>query len=555
MNRNIAIILVVGVIIFAAGQAPLILVNAQNPTQSFTTTTFDGVQIAYDVTMKPDTPMNAPVAILIHGFSGNRIMMRMIAFALAEKGFICASIDLRGHGSSEGIMAGTDSFVNDVKTVIAALQTRGTGNTSSLLLIGHSMGGRVALTLGSQLTSVAAVIGVAPATSPSLVNTTTPRNLLLIISTGDTVVNATTVKQTFYRSINGTGGPNTVYPIAGTNRELFVVDGPDHLSIIYNAAVIAQIVKWATTYVLGADQPLGIGPDVIYMAVYVSIAGGVIMIISALALAHERLRPRKVKSEAPDRADIKGLLILGILAILLAGILGSVVAVIITFFLVLVTPLFISNFLTGIFLGNSIILGIFAMMKLRRSNKGFSYLRFLKGSIIRPSIKMDPVFGIVGAIAFMALLATTLGSNTTSTFSTASLRLICLPFYAVIFALIFMFYESFFKAVARPLISDGGKRMVYSMIFEVIVLLTAFVIELVVITTLLSFVMPSLGIGSLILGLGVQMVLLVFVPLAIGVVSAELFYEKTGGWLAQILIGALVFASLTLVFSPVMHAF
>jgi hypothetical protein len=67
--------------------------------------------------------------------------------------------------------------------------------------------------------------------------------------------------------------------------------------------------------------------------------------------------------------------------------------------------------------------------------------------------------------------------------------------------------------------------------------------------------MPSLGIGSLMLGLGVQIVLLVFVPLGIGVVSAELFYEKTGGWLAQIIIGALLFATLTVVFSPVMHLF
>nr|MDO8133322.1 alpha/beta fold hydrolase [Candidatus Njordarchaeum guaymaensis] len=555
MNRKIAIILIVGVIIFAAGQTPLVLVNAQNPTQSYTATSSDGTQIAYDVTIKPGTPMNAPVAILIHGFAGNRITMRMMAFALADKGFICASIDLRGHGSSEGIMTTTGSFVNDVNAVIAGLHASGTGNTSRLLLIGHSMGGGVVLTLGTQLTSVAAIIGVAPMSSPSWVNTTTPKNLLLIMSTGDAVINATTVTQTFYKSINGTGNPNTVYNPAGTNRELFVVDGPDHLSILYNTAVIAQIVKWATSYVLGADQPLGISPDIIYIAVYISIAGGIIVIISALALAHERLWPRRMKPEAPDKTDTKGLVILGVMAILLAGILGSVVAVMMTFVLVLATPLFMSNFLTGIFLGNSIILGILAMIKLRHSKKGFSYLRFLKGSIIRPSIKIDLTFGIVGAIAFMALLATTFGGNTTSTFSTASIRLISLPLYALIFALIFMFYESFFKAVARPLMGDGGKRMVHSVIFELIVLLTAFFVQLIVITTLLSLMMPSMGIGSLILPLGVQIVLLVLIPTAIGVVSAELFYEKTGGWLVQILVVALLFATLTVVFSPVMHAF
>jgi pimeloyl-ACP methyl ester carboxylesterase len=555
MNRNIAIILVVGVIIFASALTPLILVNGQSPSQSYTTTAVDGVQIAYDVTMKPGTPMNAPIAILLHGFAGNRIMMRMMAFALADKGFICASVDLRGHGSSEGYLGSTADLGNDVKAVISALHTMGIGNTSRLVLIGHSMGGGVVLTLGSQLPAAVAVIGVAPVSSPDWVNTTTPKNLLLIISTGDSVINATTVKQTFYKSINGTGNMNTVYNIAGNERELFQVDGPDHLSIIYNAAVIAQIVNWTTSYVLGAEQPLGISPDVIYVAVYVSIAGGIIMIVSAMALAYERLRPTKRKPEATEKADIKGLLILGTLSILLAGFIGSIVAVIITFMLTLVTPLFMTNFLTGIFLGNAIILGILAILRLRRNSKRISYFKFVKESILKPSVKINFTFGIIGAIAFMSLLAITYGGNTTSTFSTASIRLITLPLYILIFALIFVFYESFFKGVARPLMGDGIKRMVLSVIFELAVVLVTFVIGLVVITTLLSLIMPSLGIGSLILGLGVQVVLLVLVPLTIGVVSAELFYEKTGGWLAQILIGALLFATLTVVFSPVMYAF
>jgi hypothetical protein len=214
-----------------------------------------------------------------------------------------------------------------------------------------------------------------------------------------------------------------------------------------------------------------------------------------------------------------------------------------------------TNFLTGIFLGNAIILWILAILRLRRNSKGISYFRFVKESILKPPVKINFTFGIVGAIAFMSLLAITYGGNTTSTFSTASIRLIFLPLYILIFALIFVFYESFFKGGARPLMADGVKRMVFSVIFELVVLLVTFVIELVVITTLLSLIMPSLGIGSLILGLGVQVVLLVLVPLTIGVVSAELFYEKTGGWLAQTIIAAIVFATLTVVFSPVMHVF
>ena len=104
MVRSATLLLVLGTIVLALGLAPLMLRGLQVPTNTFTATTVDGVRIVYEVTMKPDIPMDAPIAILLHGFAGNRIMMGMIAGALADKGFICASVDFRGHGSSEGML-------------------------------------------------------------------------------------------------------------------------------------------------------------------------------------------------------------------------------------------------------------------------------------------------------------------------------------------------------------------------------------------------------------------------------------------------------------------
>ncbi len=103
MSRKVILLAVLGAIIFALGLSPLVLLSLQTPTKKFTATTLDGVQITYDVTARLGTSMDVPIAMLLHGFSGNRIMMRMIALALADKGFVCASVDLRGHGSSEGI--------------------------------------------------------------------------------------------------------------------------------------------------------------------------------------------------------------------------------------------------------------------------------------------------------------------------------------------------------------------------------------------------------------------------------------------------------------------
>jgi len=77
-------------------------------------------------------------------------MMRMIALALAESGFICASVDLRGHGSGEGIMGERDDFVKDIQAVILSLQEKGVGDPTRSVLLGHSMGGGAVLNPGSQ---------------------------------------------------------------------------------------------------------------------------------------------------------------------------------------------------------------------------------------------------------------------------------------------------------------------------------------------------------------------------------------------------------------------
>lgn len=548
MSRSTTLLLISGTIILALGLSPLTLLRLQVPTNTFTATTVDEVRIVYDVTMRPNIPMDAPIAILLHGFSGNRIMMRMIAMALADKGFICASVDLRGHGSSEGILSELDVLSNDVRAVVKSLQAKGVGDTSRLVLIGHSMGGGVILNLGSQLPSAMATIGVAPAASPDWVNTTIPRNLLLIISTGDAVINSTIVKQTFYKSVNGTLAFNEPHDINGAKRELFVVQGPDHLSILYNTVVIGEIVKWATSHVLGTERSLTLSPTLINVSVYVSLGGGTIVIMSALSLAYGNILHEKPKIAISRKTNRKTLLKMGLTAILLAGLLGSPIAMIISFALGLATPLFFTNFITALFLGNSIIFGLLAKMKLKRHNKEFSYFTFVKKSIPRPPLRVDASLGTIAAIAFMVLFSLTLGGNTTSTFSTSSLRLTSLPLYTMLFFFVFLFYESFFKGFTRPMIGDGVKQMVYSVFFELGVLFLTFILEVVIITTILSLFMPFLRLGFFLLGLN-----LLLIPLVISLVSAEIIYNRTGRWIAQIIISALIFATLTIVFSPALR--
>lgn len=214
----------------------------------------------------------------------------------------------------------------------------------------------------------------------------------------------------------------------------------------------------------------------------------------------------------------------------------------------LVTPFFVANIITALFLGNAIILGGLAWTRLRQGQTGFSYMRFVKESIKRSSIKVDVCFGLIGAAALTGLLSLTIGSNTTATFSIASMRLIALPLYTFVFSVVFIFYESFFKGWVRPMIGDGGARMIYSMSFQLVVLVSTFMLELVILTTILSLFMPYIQVEFFFLGLN-----LVLMSLGIATVSAEVFFERTGGWIAQIIISGFTFAALIIVFSPTLY--
>ena len=165
------------------------------------------------------------------------------------------------------------------------------------------MGGGVGLIVGSQLSSAVATNGVAPVSSLDWVNTTTPKNLLLIISTGDSVINLNEVEETFYKSVNGTLSFNILHTINGTERELFIVENVDHLNILYSGQVIDEIVKWLTRNVFGVEQSCSINPDFINAAVYMSLTGGTIVILSILLLVYGKLGLEKEKVKVTGKTQ------------------------------------------------------------------------------------------------------------------------------------------------------------------------------------------------------------------------------------------------------------
>lgn len=113
-----------------------------------TATAPDGVKIAYDVRGRGETAL-----VFIHGWCSNRAFWREQLDALADE-YQVVAIDLPGHGASgrERATWRVTGFGEDVQAVVEAL------DLPRVILIGHSMGGPVALEAARRLPG--RVIGV-----------------------------------------------------------------------------------------------------------------------------------------------------------------------------------------------------------------------------------------------------------------------------------------------------------------------------------------------------------------------------------------------------------
>lgn len=105
----------------------------------------DGIELA---TEHHPVPGCRGRMVIVHGYAEHKGRYRQLVQALTEAGYACHLLDLRGHGDSGGrrghisrfedYRTDLDRFVEEVRAVPAAAQ-------SPLLLLGHSLGGLIAL--------------------------------------------------------------------------------------------------------------------------------------------------------------------------------------------------------------------------------------------------------------------------------------------------------------------------------------------------------------------------------------------------------------------------
>lgn len=103
----------------------------------------DGVVLAVE---HDEVPSARAHVVIVHGYLEHRGRYSSLVERLVAEGIACHRFDLRGHGESEGVRGHVGRFadyLDDLDAVTALV--RGRTGATSLLLIGHSLGGLIAL--------------------------------------------------------------------------------------------------------------------------------------------------------------------------------------------------------------------------------------------------------------------------------------------------------------------------------------------------------------------------------------------------------------------------
>jgi len=196
----------------------------------------DGVPIDLLV---PDGAEDVPGIVVAHGFSGSRQLMRSTALALAEAGFAVAVPDLAGHGANPRPLPTdeeADRLVRDVLTAADALSEHDGVGSGPVGVLGHSMGSGAAMAAGVRAPDrIAAVVAVSP--TDAEVSSQVPNDLLLLAGEREPrfVTNARDL-------LERAGGTTTGATLP--RRDLAVIPGVEHVSILFSAAMYDRAANW-----------------------------------------------------------------------------------------------------------------------------------------------------------------------------------------------------------------------------------------------------------------------------------------------------------------------
>uniref|UniRef100_B8HWK4 Serine aminopeptidase S33 domain-containing protein n=1 Tax=Cyanothece sp. (strain PCC 7425 / ATCC 29141) TaxID=395961 RepID=B8HWK4_CYAP4 len=207
----------------------------------------EGVPLLY---IAPRQAKGIPGVLVAHGFAGSKQLMLSYAHVLAHAGYGVMLWDFDGHGENSTPLH-WERLLHNLEVAQQALVEQAEIDPTRLALLGHSMGSGIVMTAGIRTPDrFAATIAVSP--TGATVTPQAPHNLQLQAGSweGGFVANA---EQLLTQA--GGANPNLA---AGGGRELVVIPGVEHITILFSDRSHQAALQWLDqTFSRAVDQPSG----------------------------------------------------------------------------------------------------------------------------------------------------------------------------------------------------------------------------------------------------------------------------------------------------------
>jgi pimeloyl-ACP methyl ester carboxylesterase len=202
---------------------------------------------SYQTPVKAISPPKPPFlggVLLLHGYGGSKETMQSLAIDLALEGFYTFSLDLPGCGDSQRSYSRKE-LLPAVESAYKNLLGRALLTPGKIAIIGHSMGGGLALQFAREHPEVQATVLLSSV--PGLVTPEAPRNLLLITAENDLPNLRQAAGRMLQEAAAGKNVPAgvTVGDMAGgTARRAVEAPGANHLTILYSEFASRETRAW-----------------------------------------------------------------------------------------------------------------------------------------------------------------------------------------------------------------------------------------------------------------------------------------------------------------------
>ena len=279
-KKGIVFTLIIFVIILALAITARASIYSGIVTETFDFNGMDGTKIHAVIYRPPNAEKKLPAVIVVHGFGESHSTMNAINTELARHGILVMSIDYRGHGDSDGgvnyigdpLLA--PNISNDLFAAYQKLLTRTDIDVSRIGVIGHSMGSRAALVFSAFVPTMATImIGPYYVWETALVNTTIPRNLLIIVGENDIITPPDLGRELFSKATGYMGREGEVYGdfSNGTARKLCIISGADHYTVLTSEEAIKEILNWLyNSFGISGVPEIVVNPSILATSTFVS---------------------------------------------------------------------------------------------------------------------------------------------------------------------------------------------------------------------------------------------------------------------------------------------